>query len=481
MKDISIIIQAVDRFSAPLRRAATIAGGLSAIYSGTAMLIAKSFVRSAAEFERFTAILETVEGSSELARKSMSWVSDFAAKTPFELKEVTDAYVKLRAYGLDPTNGLLKTLGDTAAAMGKPLLMGVEAMADAVTGENERLKEFGIKARTLGKSVVYEYTANGKTMRRAAQVGNREQIQQTLQAIWNEKYAGAMDKQSKTWIGMMSNISDQVTRFKVMVMGNGAFDFLKDKLGGILGVLDEMAANGQLQEFAKTFSGMLVVGLKMAELAMRGLWMALKIVGMELKGLWIVVNWVADLFGGFENVAIGLAVVFTGPLLQAIWAVTLALKAMVMAHPLLALAAVALMIVANWESVSEFFKGLWDSLVKGFEMAANFIGATMNTLLQVVLWPLIKVLELINNLLPESVQQGTSLGRALNTAVEWGNGKSPSGNWQTAAPGGNAGGRDTNMSLKVEIDNKGRAIVREMKSSNDAVDFEVDTGLLMAN
>ena len=29
--------------------------------------------------------------------------------------------------------------------MGKPVLQAVEAISDAITGENERLKEFGIK------------------------------------------------------------------------------------------------------------------------------------------------------------------------------------------------------------------------------------------------------------------------------------------------------------------------------------------------
>ncbi len=480
MKDISIIIQAIDRFSAPLRRATTLITGMAAIYGGTAGLIARSFVTTAAEFERFTAILETVEGSSELARKSMNWVSDFAAKTPFELKEVTDAYVKLRAYGLDPTNGLLKTLGDTAAAMGKPLLMGVEAMADAVTGENERLKEFGIKARTIGKTMVYEYTANGKTMRRAAQVGNREQIQSTLAAIWNEKYAGAMDKQSKTWIGMMSNINDQVTRFKVMVMSNGAFDFMKDKLSGILGVLDEMAANGQLQALARDFGNNLTNGLKIA-------WAMLQAVWIVMKGIGAVIGWVADKLGGFGNITAILATVLSAKLMLALWGVTLALKVMAataLANPVLAiawlLATAAFLVIANWESVSEFFGKFWAGLVKGFEVAAAFIGATIKTLLQVVLWPLIKVLELINTMLPDAAKT-TALGQALNAAVDWGNGKSPAGNWQTTAPGGGAGTAAVNGTIKIEIDSKGRPIVREIRSYNDAVDFDIDTGAVMPN
>ena len=120
-------------------------------------------MRTASDFERYQTILETVEGSSRKAQRSMDWISRFAVKTPFELDQVTDAFVKLRAYGLDPTGGLLRSLGDAASAMGKPIMQAVEAIADAVTGENERLKEFGVKARTKGDTITYEYTFKGET------------------------------------------------------------------------------------------------------------------------------------------------------------------------------------------------------------------------------------------------------------------------------------------------------------------------------
>ena len=121
-------------------------------------------MRTAAEFECFESILETVEGSSKKAEQSMGWISNFAAKTPFDLDEVTDAFVKLRAYGMDPRHGLLRTLGDTSAAKGKPLDQAVEAIADAVTGENESLKEYGLKGHVDGNTITYEFTGkDGRT------------------------------------------------------------------------------------------------------------------------------------------------------------------------------------------------------------------------------------------------------------------------------------------------------------------------------
>src|SRR5690606_25347562 len=135
-------------------------------------------------------------------------------------------------------------------AMGKPLMQAVEAVAGAITGENERLKEFGIRASKVGSKIVYEYSHNGKTSRADGQAGNRAQIQATLEAIWNQKYSGAMDKLSGTWGGMMSNLSDQWTRFANMVMQSGPFEKLKGRLSGLLAEIDRMAEDGTLQKIA---------------------------------------------------------------------------------------------------------------------------------------------------------------------------------------------------------------------------------------
>ncbi len=117
-------------------RAALVAGGLWTAYSGTVSAAGAAMLSPTRQFERFQTVLTTTEGSALAAQEAMKWVEDFAVKTPYELDQVMASFVQLRAYGLDPTNGMLKTLGDASAAMNKPLMQSVEAMADAVTGEN---------------------------------------------------------------------------------------------------------------------------------------------------------------------------------------------------------------------------------------------------------------------------------------------------------------------------------------------------------
>ena len=159
LKDVGKSVGNVTKNLKNTTREAGILAGKLAVLGGAGLWFVKSqLVDTAAEFEKFKTVLETLEGSSAKAKISMDWVSDFAAKTPFELDQVMDSFVKLKSYGLDPTKGLLESLGDTASAMGKPIIQAVEAIADAITGENERLKEFGITSETRGNQTRYSYT-----------------------------------------------------------------------------------------------------------------------------------------------------------------------------------------------------------------------------------------------------------------------------------------------------------------------------------
>ena len=217
--------------------------------------------QTAGQFEKFQSILEITEGSSEKAQQSLKWVQKFAQDTPSNLDETMEAFVRLRAYGMDPTNGLLQTLGDTGAAMGKPVIQAVEAIADAVTGENERLKEFGIKGRAVkGSNIIeYEYTdKNGRQQLAKVNKHNRKQIEQTLTAIFNNKYAGAMEKQAKTLTGIWAKLEDYWTNFQMKIMQTGAFDWIKNKLQGVLNTLDSMDKNGELQQWAEDIGGVIL-------------------------------------------------------------------------------------------------------------------------------------------------------------------------------------------------------------------------------
>jgi len=159
--------------------------------------LTKSVLQTGGAFEDYKATLKTVLGSQDKANKAFAWLGKFAQTTPFEIENLTASFVKLAAYGIDGTK-VMKTLGDTAAAMGKDIGMAVEALADAQTGEFERLKEFGIKAiqitksnaatmgatmADVGKTALTFTDKMGKETFKVVDRNNRAMITSTLSAI----------------------------------------------------------------------------------------------------------------------------------------------------------------------------------------------------------------------------------------------------------------------------------------------------------
>lgn len=97
-------------------------------------------------FDKLNAGLITATGSAEGAAAAFDSLQKFAKETPYGLEQSVGAFIKLTNLGLKPSEAALTSYGNTAAAMGKDLDQMIEAVADATTGEFERLKEFGIKA-----------------------------------------------------------------------------------------------------------------------------------------------------------------------------------------------------------------------------------------------------------------------------------------------------------------------------------------------
>lgn len=242
-------------------RAAAILGGLGVSLGGVALV--KGVIDTGRQFEKFQAILETVEGSSEKARASLDWVSKFATQTPYELAEVTEAFVRMKAYGLDPTNGSLTSIGDAGSAMNKTIMQGVEALADATTGQFERLKEFGITSKTVGDQVTFFWTQNGVAMEKTIKKTQSE-IATTIVDIFN-KFEGAMKKRSATLDGIMANISDSWTRFEQKIGDAGFYQEIKRRTQGLLDIFNRLDADGSLDRWAAGISRALVGTMRLVE------------------------------------------------------------------------------------------------------------------------------------------------------------------------------------------------------------------------
>lgn len=205
----------VDETMAGIGRAASAASGALVAFSAAAGTFV---VRTVASFERLSAQLETVEGSSARAQIAFDRIQAFAANTPFQLDEVVDGFIRLRSRGLDPSSQALLAYGNIAAGMSKSLEQAVEAVADAATGEFERLKEFGIKASKQGEQITFTFQGVTTT------VGNSAaEIESYLQRIGTVNFAGSMERQMQTLGGVSSNLGDAIAQLALKIDSETGF------------------------------------------------------------------------------------------------------------------------------------------------------------------------------------------------------------------------------------------------------------------
>lgn len=202
------------------------------------------------EFEKYRTQLTGLMGSVAAGNKAMDWVTQFARETPYEVAQVMEAFIRLKAYGIDPTDGSLRTLGDTAGGMGKDLMQAVEMIADAQTGEFERLKEFGIKASQKGQEVTFSFMRNGKAMTREAKK-NGQEITRVLFDIFNDRFAGGMDRLSQTTEGKWSNVMDRMTISAKRVWEGGFGASVNKQLDRFSAWVDGMEKDGSLQKWSE--------------------------------------------------------------------------------------------------------------------------------------------------------------------------------------------------------------------------------------
>ncbi len=352
-----------------------------------------------AKFEDMQATLETLDGSSEKAKKSLEWIKKFTFTTPYELDQTTEAFTRLKAYGIDPMDGTLKTLGDTSAAMGKDLMASVEMMADAVVGENERLKEFGIRGSIIegkqgkqsgpkglsmlggasskaGTADQIEYSYIDKTgKQRSVRVNKNDQeaIRKTLIEIFNDKFVGAMEKRSKTFNGILSNVKDTITGLQSQFMEAGAFDQLKASLQSRLDMLNRLQQSGKVTEWGKQFAHYM-------EKASKGI--------DKLKNnIRPAINYVRDLAGGWKKLGVyasaGAAIWTASPLLSALVS-QLSLSRLAVAGGVLAW--------RNWDKLmpqlSQRFPALGGALGRLGQHLERFKGLAGSAFRQLIDWAL---------------------------------------------------------------------------------------------
>lgn len=249
--DVKNATSALDRLTTAGGRTEKAIGGLVAKAAGLVSIGAaiNKLVQTQRQFDVLNAGLITATKSIDGASEAFAELEKFAATTPYTLDQSVQGFTKLVNLGLTPSQKALESYGNTAAAMGKDLNQMIEAVADAATGEFERLKEFGIKAKSEGDNVSFTFQGVTTTVKK-----NADEIEQYLMKLGETQFAGAMANRMATLDGALSNLQDSWDSLFRAVSSQGTGGLIEDAARQATAALDELQAmlvSGEMAGYAE--------------------------------------------------------------------------------------------------------------------------------------------------------------------------------------------------------------------------------------
>lgn len=198
---------------------------------GTALgvgAIVQQFVATNQEFQRLSASLVTVTGDIDSAQRAFAMVQDFAKTTPYELTELTQAFVDLKTRGMDASVSSLTSYGNMASAFGRSLTDLIRAVSGVAMGESEAIKSFGVQARTEGDRIALTFKGQTEIINRSASA-----VEDYFKRLSDANFASGMERQAKTLGGVLSNLKDQVASTFFAIGNAGASDVMTKSILGL--------------------------------------------------------------------------------------------------------------------------------------------------------------------------------------------------------------------------------------------------------
>jgi len=219
-----------------------------------------SVVKTAANFQALEYQLTNVYKSAEKAKDTMSFIKNLAVASPFEVKELTEAAVKLEVLG-NNAKEFLPIAQDLASYMGTDVVEATQAFSRALSGSPEgfqSLREgYGITAQKLAEFGAVLNKQGGLVL---DSTENIKKAGDALKEYVITNMGGASAKFAETFQGRISTLQDSITALKAS-LGEG----LIGPVTGVVVKLTDMAnAFNNLSQNTKNFistSGIIATGL----------------------------------------------------------------------------------------------------------------------------------------------------------------------------------------------------------------------------
>lgn len=196
----------------------------------------------------------TMLGDGQKAKKFLDELKDFAATTPFEFPDLIKGAQRLVAMGFNAreVKPLLTAVGDAVAAIGGGsveidrvtlALSQMQGRGRVATQEMNQLTEARIPAWRMLAEGIGVTEAKLRDMVEKGLVPADRAIQ-ILTDRMNDEFGGAMERQSRTFSGMVSTIKDE-SRFLAGELTTGLFNAIKGPAETVLGAIRNLRLSMQ--------------------------------------------------------------------------------------------------------------------------------------------------------------------------------------------------------------------------------------------
>lgn len=242
-----------------------------------------------AEFQKFEAVLTVAFGDKSKALSVMKQIAAFAAKTPFQVNELTKTFQLLRGRisDLEFSEASFTKLGDFAAVTQLPMEQLTQAIMDV--NNTERWNEFGVKAKTTGDKVALSWHGMTVEVER-----NEKGVLKAIEAFGEMKgVKGTMESISKTLTGQLSNLEDSWTALlnNIGTQSEGAFNKVITLISNLVNGMNNLV--GSNSNVMKFINGFVTESKKIETIVLN--------VYNEVKGLFSALSDLAKAFGFVNN------------------------------------------------------------------------------------------------------------------------------------------------------------------------------------
>jgi|11_taG_2_1085331.scaffolds.fasta_scaffold02829_4 tape measure domain-containing protein len=217
--------------------------------TGSVAAIGAAFrgVKLAADMEQVAVAMEVMTGSAEKGNRAIEALMEFSNSTPLKPDEVVSAGRALIAFGTeaDEVVDVLKKVGNVAAGIGAPLgeiaeIYGKAQVSGRLFGEDiNQLAGRGIPIQEELAKVLGVSTSSIKQLVSEGKVGFPELEKAfTNMSSSGGKFAGMLNKQSKTFSGVFSTLTGKLDGL-LMDVGKGLMESLKPVLEELVDFVDK--------------------------------------------------------------------------------------------------------------------------------------------------------------------------------------------------------------------------------------------------